>query len=78
MGPVRKFLPALALAGVMAVGLGTAGLEAQGKGKGKGGKGGDGTEAICAYLEAILAYEYVSPEVQAVALALWNYYECGS
>lgn len=67
---VRRLTSALVIAGLMAVGLGTASLEAKKPG------GGGGQAAICDYLQAIIEYPYTSPAILAWALALWNYYEC--
>jgi hypothetical protein len=70
MGPIRKFGVALAIAGVMAGGLGSATLEAKKKG------GGDPKAAICSYLEAIMEYPYTSEYVLAWVISLYNYYGC--
>lgn len=70
MGPIRKFGVALAIAGVMAGGLGSATLEAKKKG------GGDPKDAICSYLNSVITYWNVNEYVLAVALQLWEYYGC--
>lgn len=68
----RKFGSALVMAGVMSAVMitSTARLEAAGK------KGGNGNEAICAYLQAILDYEYTSPYVRLWAQALYDRFNC--
>jgi hypothetical protein len=71
MGRIRKIGVAVMLATVMAVGMGTTAQAANRK------PGGGGNKAICAYLEAIITYEYVTPTILAYALALWDYYNCG-
>lgn len=68
MGWIRKFGVAVVLASVMAVGLGTT-VQAASKKPG-------GNKDVCAYLEAVINYEYVTPTVLVYALSLWNYYEC--
>jgi hypothetical protein len=71
MRSIRKFGMALTLAGVMAVGAGSAGLEAKGKNSGT-----DSKEAICSYLLAVMTYEAVSPYVYVYAASLYSYYGC--
>lgn len=70
MGRIRQLGVAVVLASVMAVGLGTT-VQAAGKKPGGGGK-----KDVCAYLEAVINYKYVTPTILAYALSLWNYYEC--
>jgi|SoiMethySBSTD1v2_1073268.scaffolds.fasta_scaffold1314739_2 hypothetical protein len=72
MGRIRKLGVALILAIVMAAGMGTTAQAANKK------PGGDGNAAICAYLEAIINYEYVTPTILKYALALWDHYNCGA
>jgi hypothetical protein len=67
MGRIRRFTAALLVAGVMAVGVG---LEAKGK------PGPPSNDAICAYLWSIITYEYVTPTIQELALALFSAYGC--
>ena len=71
MGRIRKLGVAMALAVVMAVAMGTTAQAANKK------PGGGGDKAICAYLEAIINYEYVTPTILGWALALWDRYNCG-
>ena len=70
MGSIRTFGAAVAIAGVMAGGLGSATLEARKRG------GGDPKDAICEYLNAVITYPYVNEYVLAVALQLWAQYGC--
>ena len=72
MGSIRKLGVAVAIAGVMAGGLGSATLEAKKRG------GGDPKDAICTYLESVITYPYVSEYVLVYALQLWNYYGCSA
>lgn len=71
MGRMRKLGVAMVLAVAMAVAMGST---AQAAGK---KPGGGGEKAICAYLEAIINYEYVTPSILKWALALWDHYSCG-
>jgi hypothetical protein len=71
---IRKFVTALAVAGVLA---GITGTSLEAKKRGGGGGGGNPNAAICAYLENIMAYEYVSPYILASVTSLWISYGCG-
>ena len=71
MGRIRTLGVATALAIVMALGMGTT---AQAANK----KPGDGTTAICAYLEEVINYPYVTPSILRWALSLWDHYKCGA
>jgi hypothetical protein len=72
MGRIRKLGGAVALAIVIAVAMGTTAQAANKK------PGGGGDKAICAYLEAIISYEYVTPSILGWALALWDRFDCGA
>jgi hypothetical protein len=72
MGRIRKLGAAMVLAVVMAVAMGTTAQAANKK------PGGGGDTAICAYLEAIITYEYVTPSILKWALALWDRFDCGA
>ena len=72
MGRIRKLGVAMVLAVVMAVAMGTTAQAANKK------PGGGGEKAICAYLEAVINYEYVTPTILTWALALWGHYNCGA
>ena len=73
MKGMRRLSAGLVMAAMVAMGLGTATLEAK---KGGGGGGGDATDAICYYLDKVISYPYTSPYVLAYAVSLWNYYGC--
>lgn len=71
MNKLRRLGAAMVLAGLIAIGFGTARLEAT-----KPGGGGGGNAAICAYLKKIIDYPHTSPYVRAYALSLWTAYGC--
>lgn len=73
MNGMRRTSAAFVMAAMVAVGLGTATLEAKKPG---GGGGGGGQAAICSYLESIITYPNISPTILAFAVSLWNYYGC--
>ena len=71
MKPVRKFVVAAALIGLLA-----AGTVAPTEAGGKKGDGGDTTAAQCTYLLSVISYPYVSPTIQAWAISLYTTLGC--
>jgi hypothetical protein len=71
MKGLQKTSAAFVVAAMVAVGLGTATLEAK-----KPGGGGGGQAAICSYLESVITYPNVNTTILAFAVSLWNYYGC--
>ena len=71
MKSMRRMSAAFVLAAVLAVGFGTAGLEAA-----KKPGGGDPNAAICAYLKSVLAYPNLSPSIRETVQALYDLYGC--
>ena len=71
MKSMRRMSAAFVLAAVLAVGFGTAGLEAT-----KKQGGGDPNAAICAYLKKVLEYPNLSPYIRETVLALYDLYGC--
>jgi len=73
MTNVRRMVGAMALAVMMAAGLGTATLEARKPG------GGGGNAAICSYLKSLLDYPNLSPQIRAyVEWLYYDRYQCAS
>jgi len=70
MKSMRRMSAAFVLAAVLAVGFGTAGLEAKKPG------GGDPNAAICAYLKKVLEYPNLSPYIREIVLGLYDLYGC--
>ena len=70
MKSMRRMSAAFVLAAVLAVGFGTASLEAKKPG------GGDPNAAICAYLKSVLDYPNLSPYIRAYVAWLYDQYNC--
>jgi len=66
---MRRITAAIAMAAMMAAGLGTVTLEAA-----KPKPGGD--SAICAYLKSVMDYPNVSPSIYAWAASLYQKFGC--
>lgn len=74
MSKVRRMGGAMVLAGLIAIGFGTARLDAA-----KPGGGGGGNAAVCAYLKSVLAYPYLSPSIRPyVEWLYYDYYKCAT
>lgn len=68
MRGIRRMTAALAMAAMLAAGLGTATLEAA--------KPRPDNSAICEYLKAVMDYPNVSPTIYAWAMGLYKKFGC--
>lgn len=75
---MKRFATGLMVAAMLGSGMATLEAAKGGNGKGNGKGTTDGLAAICSYLDSVITYPYVTADVQAVALELWNSYGCSA